>query len=116
MAAAAFSGRVILSNLLAELVHPCPPGPQRQLYRCQTNAEGRAVLCRDRYSLWRVYLQSFVTIIPKIEFSLCAVSPVRNEDRNMRSSMSECADALGVQTSSVLRSERLRNHAQTFLA
>jgi hypothetical protein len=31
--------------------------------------------CRDRCGLWRVYLQSFVTIIPEIEFSLFVVFP-----------------------------------------
>ena len=70
MAAAAFGGRVILSDLLAEFVHPCPPGPQRQLYRCQTDAEGRAVVCRDRCGHRRANSQSFVIVIPKIEFSL----------------------------------------------
>lgn len=51
------------------------PGPQQQLYRYQTDAGGRAIACRERYGLWRVYLQSFVTIIPEIEFSLFVVFP-----------------------------------------
>jgi hypothetical protein len=73
MAAAAFGGRVILSSLLAEFVDPSLPGPQRRLYRYQTYAEGRVMACRERCSLWQVYLHVFVMVIPKIEFSLCVV-------------------------------------------
>jgi hypothetical protein len=29
--------------------------------------------CRERCSLWQVYLHVFVMVIPKIEFSLCVV-------------------------------------------
>jgi hypothetical protein len=77
MAAAAFGGRVILSSLLAEFVDPSLPGPQRRLYRYQTYAEGRVMACRERCSLWQVYLHVFVMVIPKIEFSLCVVFSVR---------------------------------------
>jgi len=94
MAAAAFGGRVMLSSLLAEIVDPYLPGwlvgwlelifvrrmgitylpgPQRRLYRYQTYAEGRVMACRERCSLWQVYLHVFVMVIPKIEFSLCVV-------------------------------------------
>jgi hypothetical protein len=73
MAAAAFGGRVILSSLLAEFVDPSLPGPQRRLYRYQTYAEGRVMACRERCSLWQVYLHVFVMVIRKIEFSLCVV-------------------------------------------
>jgi hypothetical protein len=34
--------------------------------------------CRERCSLWQVYLHVFVMVIPKIEFSLCVVSFVVN--------------------------------------
>ena len=73
MAAAAFGRRVILSSLLAEFVDPYLPGPQRRLYRYQTYAEGRVMACRERCSLWQVYLHVFVMVIPKIEFLLCVV-------------------------------------------
>jgi hypothetical protein len=33
--------------------------------------------CEDRCSLWRVYSQSFVTIIPEIEFSLFVVFSIK---------------------------------------
>lgn len=71
MAAAAFGGRVISSSLLAELVDPSLPGPQRRLYRYQTCAAGRVTACRDRCSLWQMLLDVFVMILPKIEFPLC---------------------------------------------
>jgi hypothetical protein len=29
--------------------------------------------CRERCSLWQVYLHVFVMVVPKIEFSLCVV-------------------------------------------
>jgi hypothetical protein len=73
MAAAAFSERVILSRLLAELVDPSLPGPQRRLYWYQIYAEGRATACRDRCSLWQVCLRVFAMVIPQVEFSLFVV-------------------------------------------
>jgi hypothetical protein len=51
----------------------CQPGLQQQLYRYQIDAGGRAMACRDRCGLWRVYLQSLMTIILEIEFSLFVV-------------------------------------------
>jgi hypothetical protein len=63
----------MLSSLLAEIVDPYLPGPQRRLYRYQTYAEGRVMACRERCSLWQVYLHVFVMVILKIEFSLCVV-------------------------------------------
>jgi hypothetical protein len=75
MAAAAFGRRVIPSSLLAEIVDPYLPGPQRRLYRYQTSAEGRVMACREHCSLWQVYLHVFVMVIPKIVFSLCVVFP-----------------------------------------
>jgi hypothetical protein len=70
---AAFGGRVILSSLLAEFVDPYLPKPQQRLYKYQTYAEGRVMACRERCSLWQVYLHVFVMVIPKIEFSLWVV-------------------------------------------
>jgi hypothetical protein len=80
---AAFGGRVILSSLLAEFVDPYLPKPQQRLYKYQTYAEGRVMACRERCSLWQVYLHVFVMVIPKIEFSLwvvffCQIGVVRS--------------------------------------
>ena len=64
---------VMLSSLLADFVCLCLPGPQQRLYRCQNNAGGRAMVCRDCCDHWQVVLMLFVMIIPKIDFSLFVV-------------------------------------------
>jgi hypothetical protein len=63
----------MLSSLLADFVCLCLPGPQQRLYRCQNNAGGRAMVCRDCCDHWQVVLMLFVMIIPKIDFSLIVV-------------------------------------------
>lgn len=65
-----FGGRVMLSSLLADFVCLCLPGPQQRLYRCQIDAGGRAMACRDRWDHWQVFLMLFMMVIPKIDFSL----------------------------------------------
>ena len=64
---------VMLSSLLADFVCLCLPRPQQRLYRCQNNAGGRAMVCRDCCDHWQVVLMLFVMIIPKIDFSLFVV-------------------------------------------
>jgi hypothetical protein len=87
MTAAAFGGRGMLSSLLADFVCLYLPGPQRRLYRYQTDAGGCATACGDRYRYghWQVFSMLFVMVIPRIEFSLCVVFLNATCDR--------CADA-----------------------
>jgi hypothetical protein len=63
----------MLSSLLADFVCLCLPGPQQGLYRCQNNAGGRAMVCRDCCDHWQVVLMLFVMIIPKFDVSLFVV-------------------------------------------
>lgn len=73
MAIAAFDGVVMLCSLLANLTDLCVPRPQRLLYRYQIDAEGRAMVCRDRCGHQQMCFDAFVMDFPKSISSLFVV-------------------------------------------